>query len=78
MSSVTLTREELRILTGYEQPKKQLAVLQHRGFTRAYIGRCGVVLERVHYEAVCNSTVERPRPKVKPPSEVRPAVRAPQ
>ena len=53
MISVTLDPEEIVRLTGYEQPCKQLEVLQKRGFSRAYINRRGVVLERAHFEAVC-------------------------
>lgn len=66
MSSVTLTREELVQLTGYEKPSKQLAELHRRGFMRAYIGRHGLVLERAHYEAVCRGETERKRPSLRP------------
>lgn len=51
-SAIVLSADELHALTGYEQPTKQLRVLHARGFTRAFIGRRGVVLERSHYEAV--------------------------
>lgn len=52
MSDLTLSPEELFALTGYELATKQLNVLRAAGFTRARIGRKGVVLERSHYEAV--------------------------
>jgi hypothetical protein len=53
MSGITLSREEIEALTGYELATKQLNVLHARGFLRAFINRRGeVVLERTHYEAV--------------------------
>jgi len=57
MTDVTLNASEILRLTGYEQPCKQLSVLHRRGFTRAFIGRRGVVLERVHYESVCSGQI---------------------
>lgn len=51
--SITLTPAELVAVTGYSRPCAQLRVLHERGFVRAFIGRTGVILERVHYEAVC-------------------------
>ena len=44
MNAVTLQPDELEHLTGYEQATKQLDVLHKRGFTRAFIGRRGLVL----------------------------------
>ena len=38
-STVRLSKEELRDLTGYEQPSKQLAELHRRGFHRASFAR---------------------------------------
>lgn len=64
--SIKLTPEELADLTGNKQAAKQLAELHRRGFHRAYIGRHGLVLERAHYEAVCQGAIERPRPKLHP------------
>jgi len=59
---ITLTAAELKRVTGYEMPCKQLAVLHKRGFHRAYIAtKGGVVLERAHYEAVCRGEAEKPR-----------------
>lgn len=66
MPDVILSRDELKALTGYEQPSRQLAELHRRGFVRAYMGRHGLVLERAHYEAVCRGDVERKRPTVRP------------
>ena len=64
--SVTFTHAELVQLTGYQQPKRQLEVLHRRGFTRAYLGRRGVVLEHAHYLAVCARQVEPSKPTVRP------------
>lgn len=59
---ITLGLEELVAITGYALPCKQLSVLHARGFHRAYIARKGgVVLERAHYEAVCQGHSEKPR-----------------
>jgi len=49
---ITLTSDELQALTGYTKVGKQLMTLHQRGFTRAFIGRAGLVLERSHYEAI--------------------------
>lgn len=54
-----LQPDELEQLTGYQIPTKQLNVLHQRGFTRAFIGRRGLVLERAHYEAVCRGQAEK-------------------
>ena len=59
MNSLTLGPTEIAQLTGYEQATKQLDVLHKRGFTRAFIGRRGLVLERAHYEAVCRGQIDR-------------------
>jgi hypothetical protein len=63
MTGVTLDSNEIVSITGYEQPCKQLEVLHKRGFSRAYINRRGVVLERAHYEAVCRGQIDRPLAK---------------
>jgi hypothetical protein len=63
MTAVTLQPEELAQLTGYEQATKQLDVLHKRGFSRAFIGRRGLVLERAHYEAVCRGQIGMPAAK---------------
>jgi hypothetical protein len=59
-ASITLQPDELEQLTGFEQATKQLNVLHRRGFTRAFIGRHGLVLERAHYEAVCRGQIGTP------------------
>ena len=59
--SVTLDKDELEALTGYQVSSKQLDVLRRRGFHRAYINRNGkVVLERTHYEAVSRGDAQAP------------------
>lgn len=60
MNAVVLQPDELQQLTGYEQATKQLDVLHKRGFTRAFIGRRGLVLERAHFEAICQGSLDRP------------------
>lgn len=60
MLAVVLLPAEIEQLTGYEQPSKQLEVLHKRGFTRAFIGRRGLVLERAHFEAICRGALDRP------------------
>jgi hypothetical protein len=53
---VTLSDEELRAVTQYVQPARQLAELRRQGFYRARRGRDGsVILERAHYEAVATA-----------------------
>lgn len=52
MASVILQIDELEQLTGYGQSTKQLQILRKRGFSRAFMGRHGVILERMQYEAV--------------------------
>ena len=63
MSNATLSAEELFALTGYRRSTNQLAVLHRRGFTRAFIGRRGLILERVHFDAICSgqSVPSKPR-----------------
>lgn len=59
---IALTEAELIRITGYELATKQLNVLRERGFHRAFIDRNGaLVLERAHYEAVCQGHSEKPR-----------------
>lgn len=66
-----LTDEELRKVTGYRQPVKQLAELHRLGFFRARrsptTGR--IIVERLHYDAVlAGRAAEQPRqrPKLQP------------
>lgn len=73
--SITLSPEEIALLTGYRRAAEQLAALQRMGFWRARRDRFGrVVLERAHYDAVASgrgaaandSPPVRPRPKLRP------------
>lgn len=60
----TMTPEELYGITGYRRAREQLAELHRQGFWRARRARLTgeVILERLHYEAVCKGTqTERPR-----------------
>ena len=66
--SIVFTEAELRALTRYAMPGKQLAELHRQGFWRARMGRVGgVVLERAHYEAVCAGQQVAKAPQVRPP-----------
>jgi hypothetical protein len=53
--SLTLDAEELVAITGYKRSKHQLAELHRRGFWRARITNGRLILERAHYEAVCQA-----------------------
>lgn len=54
--SITLTADELRLLTGYQQPGRQLEELRRQGYWRArrvQAGRCDDArLRRVPADAV--------------------------
>lgn len=73
MPTITLTDDELHTITGYRQPAAQLRALQERGFWLArrapLTGR--VILDRAHYEAVCQGadrtadTAPRRRPQLR-------------
>ena len=64
---IVLTDSELVALTGYKQRTLQLTELHRQGFHRARRGPLGnVILERAHYEAVCEGAIEKPRPKLRP------------
>ena len=68
--SLTLTEAEIKEITDYQQPSKQLQDLLSRGFYRARIApRTGQVqLERAHYEAVCRGeSTQAARPQVRAP-----------
>lgn len=67
---LTLTPDEIRELTGYSQPAKQLAELRRQGFYRARRNVLGaVVLERGHYDAVVAGREVAPpaAPQLRPP-----------
>lgn len=53
-ADLVLSPDELRTLTGYQRPSRQLQTLRLMGFSRARINRAGaLILERAHYTAVC-------------------------
>jgi len=53
VTSLLLSEPELRAVTGYVQPARQLEELRRQGFYRARRDRMGrVILERGHYDAV--------------------------
>lgn len=53
MTTLTLTPEELKDLTGVTQKQRQIEDLHAQGFIRARLTHGRVILERAHYEAVC-------------------------
>ena len=66
--AIVLSEDELRTITRYRQPSRQLNELHRQGFHRARKGRFGgVLVERAHYEAVCAGRVAVNAPQVKPP-----------
>lgn len=72
MSDV-LSHEELVRITGYTQHAKQLEELHRNGFYRARRSRITghVILERPHYEAVCQGAQQQkdaPRPRLHKPA----------
>lgn len=54
-AATVLTAEEIEAITGYKQPHRQEAELRRQGFYRARrsAGDGHVILERVHYDAIC-------------------------
>lgn len=68
MTTITLSEDEIRAVTGYVQPASQLAELLRRGFDRARrSSRTGmVILERAHYDAVCAGARQGRAPEVRP------------
>lgn len=67
--AITLTQAELHALTGYRRACDQLKALHAAGYWRARLAPTGrVVLERVHFEAVCKGQTTgsaAPRPKLR-------------
>jgi hypothetical protein len=67
---LTLTAGELREITGYTQPSKQLLELHRQGFYRARRSPTSgaVILERAHHDAVASGRVTAPpAPKLHQP-----------
>jgi hypothetical protein len=52
---LTLSREEIKGITGYKRPAEQLAELHLQGFYRARRSPVdgSVILERPHYDHIC-------------------------
>ena len=67
MLTTTLTDDELYELTHSHQGACQLRRLHDAGFARARIIHGRVVLERRHYDAVCQGSMaeSKPEPRVK-------------
>jgi hypothetical protein len=67
--STILETDELQRLTGYRRPADQLAELLRQGFYRARRSPSDgtVILERPHYDAVCQGSA-KPPPAVSEPT----------
>lgn len=68
-SDLTLSEPEIVSLTGYKRPADQVRELHRQGFHRARRAAVtgDVILERVHYDAVCAGLVQARQPQVKAP-----------
>lgn len=70
LADITLTDAELVAITGYRYARRQLEELHRQGYYRArrspVTGR--VILERAHYNAVCQGLAaqSQARPRVRP------------
>lgn len=68
--SATLSADEIYSITGYRRPAEQLAELLRQGFYRARRSPSDntVILERPHYDAVCQGaakTANEPRVRLR-------------
>jgi Domain of unknown function (DUF4224) len=64
MTQLVLSSSEIRAITGYAMPCKQLAALHAAGYVRARRSHAGeIILERDHYHAVCCGDFERHQPR---------------
>lgn len=72
-STLILSADELRHLTGYKLARVQLRVLHEMGCWMARLTPFGVSCPRAHFEAVCKGAV--PGSEAPPPVE-RPQVRS--
>lgn len=70
--TTTLTADEVRELTGYSTPARQIRALHAAGYWLARITPLGVSLPRAHYEAVCGGARQEPAPHS---PQARPQVR---
>ncbi len=68
--NATLSADEIESVTGYRRQADQLAELHRQGFYRARLSptRARVILERVHYDAVCAGSGPSKSPKVRVPT----------
>jgi hypothetical protein len=73
MADLILSADELRALTGYSMPSRQLARLHALGYWQAVRSPAGgVTLTRVHFETVARGetgrTSDRPRVRLVTPA----------
>ena len=68
--TITLSDQELFHITGYKRAADQLPELQRQGFFRARRSQTtgDVILERVHYDAVCAGQVAKKEPTLREPT----------
>jgi hypothetical protein len=69
MTDPTLSELEIERITGYKRAADQLPELHRQGFYRARRSpRTGhIILERVHYDAVCAGAKATSEPRVRVP-----------
>ena len=69
MITTTRSNAELEQVTGYKRPADQLEELQRQGFYRARRSPTTghIILERVHYDAVCAGARPANEPRVRVP-----------
>lgn len=58
-NSILLTQDEIRALTGLQQPASQVERLHAMGYWLARRTPLGVALPRAHYLAVCAGAVQQ-------------------
>ena len=69
MITATLSDSELEQVTGYKRASDQLVELHRQGFYRARRSPTTghIILERVHYDAVCAGARQVQEPRVRVP-----------
>lgn len=67
--TATLSNQEIEQVTGYKRPNDQLPELLRQGFYRARRSPTTghIILERVHYDAVCAGARQANEPRVRVP-----------
>ena len=75
MSDTTIPEDQLRRITGYKQPARQLRALHQAGYHRARLCPTtgAVILERPHFDAVAagDSGRHQPAPRLRDVPQLR-------